>query len=134
MSDLMQEYIFKAQQELARKEWKSIDFILHNLIDNPIKGEITLKKLKDSNIISFVYRRFGQPPHFIENEKDVEIEIYSDFWGVRQGGYIIKPSGDRIGIDTFVLENARQEFIDYSRIETEDYGKVQTNSEAFSRR
>ena len=124
MSDLMQKYIFKAQQELARKEWESIDFILHNLIDNPIKGEITLKKLKDSNIISFVYHRFGQPPHFIENKKDVEIEIYSDFWGVRQGGYIIKPLGDRIGIDTFVLENARQEFIDYSHIETEDYGKV----------
>lgn len=130
MSDLMQEYINKAQKELARKEWNGIDFILRNLIDNPISGDITLTKLKDRHIISFVYHRFGQPPHFIENEKDFKIEIYSDFWGVRQGGYIIQPSGDRIGIDTFVLENARQEFIDYSCIETEDYGKVQTDNGA----
>lgn len=120
MSDLMQEYIYKAQKELAQKVWNGMEFILRNQIDNPIEGDITLEKLRERHIISFVYHKVLPSPRIIKkDEKNIYLEIDSDFLGVRQGGYIITPNGNRIGIDTYILENTRQEYIDYSRVDSE---------------
>ena len=43
MSDLMQEYIERGMHELAKKEREGIEYILRNLIDNPITGDITIE-------------------------------------------------------------------------------------------
>lgn len=118
-SDLIQEYIYKAQKELAQKVWNGVEFILRNQIDNPIEGDITLEKLRERHIISFVYDKVLPPPRIKVDEKNIYCEIDSDFLGVRQGGYIITLNGNRIGIDTYILENTRQEYIDYSRVNTE---------------
>jgi len=114
MTDLMQEYIDKAQRELAKKVKEGIEFILRNLIDDPIDGEITLEKLRERNIVSFVFLKDWALPDIKEEGKNMSITIHSDFLGVRQGAYIIKPDGERIAIYDDILANTRQEYIDYS--------------------
>ena len=114
MTDLMQEYLDKAQRELAKKVKEGIEFILRNLIDDPIDGEITLEKLRERNIVSFVFLKDWALPDIKEEGKNISITIHSDFLGVRQGAYIIKPDGERIAIYDDILANTRQEYIDYS--------------------
>ncbi len=115
MNDLMQEYINKGLQELAKKEREGIEYILRNLIDNPITGDITIEKLLERNIISFVYDKYLPSPKMEEQGNKMVFTLHSDFFGIRQGAYIVRPNGERVEINYQVLANLRQDFIDYSR-------------------
>lgn len=115
MSDLMQEYIERGMHELAKKEREGIEYILRNLIDDPITGDITIEKLMERNIISFVYDKQLPPTKMEEQGNKMVFTIHSDFFGIRQGAYIVRPNGERVEIDYQVLANTRQDFIDYSR-------------------
>jgi len=115
MNDLMQEYINRGVHELAKKEREGIEYILRNLIDDPITGDITIEKLMERNIISFVYDKYPPPPKMEEQGNKMVFTMHSDFFGIRQGAYIVRPNGERVEIDYQVLANTRQDFIDYSR-------------------
>ena len=111
MSDLMQEYINRGMHELAKKEREGIEY----MIDNPITGDITIEKLMERNIISFVYDKYLPFTKVEEQGNKMVFTMHSDFFGIRQGAYIVRPNGERVEIDYQVLANTRQDFIDYSR-------------------
>ena len=77
--------------------------------------DITIEKLMERNIISFVYDKQLPPTKVEEQGNKMVFTIHSDFFGIRQGAYIVRPNGERVEIDYQVLANTRQDFIDYSR-------------------
>ena len=89
------ELINYANKQYSKGVNDAIDKILHQYIDNPIKGDITKEKLKAANIVGIIRTKFKAPPQIEQLEDRVRLTFDSGIIGIRQGDVLITVNGQR---------------------------------------
>jgi len=94
------------EARVREKIWQDVSKIVHELIDNPIRGVATRKKLKAAGITSLIYKLKGTPSMDVtpkENAVGLRLEFNFEYFGVRQGDTFINQNGAHI--DVFALRH-----------------------------
>lgn len=89
------------EAKVREKIWQDVSKIVHELIDNPIKGVATRKKLKAAGVTSLIYKLAGTPSMDItpkENAVGLRLDFSFEYFGIRQGDTFINMNGARIDV------------------------------------